>query len=72
MILATVDEVMPLRSQYLPDIHSVSGFAPLLALQATQQSAMFSKVTIEESFMMCSQLAALPRDDGGCSNRTPQ
>jgi hypothetical protein len=45
---------MPRDSQYLDCSHADSVFAPLLELHPTQQSAMFSRVTILASLPMCS------------------
>jgi hypothetical protein len=41
--------------QYVELIHSPNNLEPLLALQDTQQSAMFSLVIILSSLVMCSQ-----------------
>ena len=49
---------MPLAKQYLDSSHTESRFWPLLELQPQQQSAIFSRVTMEASLIMCSQLAA--------------
>jgi hypothetical protein len=41
--------------QYVELIQSTNNLAPLLALQETQQRAMFSLVMILSSLVMCSQ-----------------
>jgi len=45
---------MDLSLQYLALSQSFNGLVPLLALQPTQQSAIFAKFTMDSSFTMCS------------------
>jgi len=63
---------MPLDKQYFDSSHTESRFWPLLELQPQQQSAIFSRVMMEASLMMCSQLAAVLRDRLAGVNATPQ
>lgn len=49
--------VIPRSAQYLERSHTSSNLVPLLALQPTQQSAMFDSLTSDSSFTMCSHEA---------------
>jgi hypothetical protein len=69
---ATLLALMPLAKQYLDSSHTESRFWPLLELQPQQQSAIFSRVTMEASLIMCSQLAADLRDKLAGVKATPQ
>jgi hypothetical protein len=72
IIGATLPAFMPLAKQYFDSSHTDSLFWPLLELQPQQQSAIFSRVMMEASLMMCSQLAADLRDTLAGVKATPQ
>ena len=55
---ATVSLVIPRSAQYADCGQTESCFCPLLALQPQQHSAIFSRLMMDSSLMMCSQLAA--------------
>ncbi len=57
IIGATASLAMSRSRQYLDCSQVDNFFCPLLALQEQQQSAIFSRVIILASFIMCSQLA---------------
>ena len=57
IIIETVFELIFLSLQYLELIQSQSNLSHLLALQEQQQRAIFSRLTIVSSFMICSQVA---------------
>ncbi|ASM55934.1 hypothetical protein PNIG_b0322 [Pseudoalteromonas nigrifaciens] len=48
---------MPRSLQYFDSSQSDNVFWPLLALQPRQHNAIFSRVMMEASLIMCSQLA---------------
>jgi hypothetical protein len=54
---ATVSLVMPRFLQYVDCNQRERSFAPLLELQGAQHRAMFSRVTMRASLMICSQVA---------------
>ena len=51
---ATDSRVIPRVLQYFESSHSTRLFVPLLALHPTQHLAMFSRVMMRASLMMCS------------------
>jgi hypothetical protein len=61
-ICATVVSSIPRATQYFDRSQTERDFCPLLELQAEQQRAMFSRVMIRASLMMCSQVAAAFRE----------
>jgi hypothetical protein len=63
---------MPRRLQQFDSSQRLSGLAPLLALQETQQRAMFVADTIVTSLTMCSQDAIRPRRGSPVTKSTPQ
>ena len=69
---ATVVILMPRAKQYFDCNQTDNFFCPLLALQPQQQRAIFSRVMIVASLIMCSQLAADFRVTCGGVNLIPQ
>lgn len=63
---------MPRVKQYFVCSQTDNCFCPLLALHPQQHRAMFSRVTILASLIMCSQLAADRRETFDGVNATPQ
>ena len=59
----SVLSVMPRRFAFSESIHTCNGFAPFEALQPTQHKAMFSRVAILISLMMCSHERFLLRSE---------
>lgn len=69
---ATVVTLIPRAKQYFDCNQTDSFFCPLLALQPQQQRAIFSRVMIVASLIICSQLAADFRDTCAGVNLIPQ
>ena len=59
----SVLSVMPRRFAFSESSHTCNGFAPFEALQPTQHKAMFSRVAILISLMMCSHERFLLRSE---------
>src|SRR5688572_4132290 len=69
---ATESPVMPRVVQYFDWSHSARLFVPLLALHPTQHLAMFSRVMIRASLIMCSHEGLSRRLAACAANSTPQ
>jgi len=72
MIGATVCRVMPWCPQYLELSQTARSLVPLLALHPMQHKAMFSRVTMFSSLMMCSQEGRERRGNFADVKRAPQ
>ena len=59
--------VIPRAPQYVDSSHLLRDFVPLLALQATQQSAIFSELTSDRSLTICSHEGQVARPPIGSS-----